>query len=519
MILTHRYLGIPLSALFVLWFASGIVMLYAGGMPSLTPQLRLERLPALDLSRVRLTPAAAAERAHLRRAPALASLLMVMDRPAYRFGGATVFADTGALLDDIEPADARAVVSRFTGLADVDVQYVGTLRQADQWTLAQRREMPVHRFRVDDAAGSELYVSPRTAEVTVLTTRRSRALAWIGTIPHWLYFTALRVNQPLWYGTVVWTSTLGCVLVVIGLVLGVTQFRWRRRGEAARPGGSVAARIPYAGWMRWHYLTGVVFGVFTLTWLFSGLVSMEPYAWTNASGLDVPRDVFTGGPVELDRFPAMDPDQWARLTGGRALKEVDFLRIQDDPYFAVRLAPAPAEDVDAERLHQPYDVTGQVEPGRLLVAADTMTVRDGAFSVESLIARLTAAVPGVSLVESALLTEYDSYYYSRDRQTPLPVLRVKFADAADTWFYVDPKMSRVLASVHRFNRVERWLFNGLHSLDFGFWYDRRPLWDIGMIALSLGGLASSGIGLWVGFGRARRALGRMLRATRLGSRA
>jgi hypothetical protein len=29
-----------------------------------------------------------------------------------------------------------------------------------------------------------------------------------------------------------------------------------------------------------------------------------------------------------------------------------------------------------------------------------------------------------------------------------------------------------------------------------------------MIALSLGGLASSGIGLWIGCGRIRRALGR-----------
>ncbi len=513
LILTHRYLGIPLSALFVLWFTSGIVMMYAGGMPRLTPELRLERLSALDLSRVRLTPADAAERAQIGRAPARASLLTVMDRPAYRLGRTTVFADTGERLDDIGPAEARTVVSRFTGLPEGDIQFVRTLTQADQWTLTQRREMPVHAFSVDDAAGSELYVSPQTAEVTVLTTRRSRALAWIGTIPHWFYFAALRVNQPLWYRTVVWTSTLGCVLAVIGLALGVTQFRWRRQLRAMRPDGVRAARIPYSGWMRWHYVTGVAFGVFTLTWLFSGLLSMEPYAWTNASGLDMPRDVFTGGPLDLERFPPMDPEQWARLTAGRAVKEVDFLRIQDQPYYAVRVAAVPPDEGTAERLHQPYYVMALAEPDRLLVAADTMTVREEAFSVESLVTRLTAAVPDVPVVESVLLTDYDSYYYSRGRQTPLPVLRVKFADAADTWFYVDPQMSQMLATVHRFGRVERWLFNGLHSLDFSFWYDRRPLWDVGMIALSLGGLASSGIGLWVGLGRVRRAVGRMVRGS------
>jgi hypothetical protein len=55
--------------------------------------------------------------------------------------------------------------------------------------------------------------------------------------------------------------------------------------------------------------------------------------------------------------------------------------------------------------------------------------------------------------------------------------------------------------------VERWLFNGLHSLDFRFWYDKRPLWDIGMIVLSLGALAASAIGLVFGFRRLFRILG------------
>ena len=44
LILTHRYLGIPLSVLFVLWFVTGIAMIYVGGMPTLSAQSRLERL-------------------------------------------------------------------------------------------------------------------------------------------------------------------------------------------------------------------------------------------------------------------------------------------------------------------------------------------------------------------------------------------------------------------------------------------------------------------------------------------
>ena len=63
------------------------------------------------------------------------------------------------------------------------------------------------------------------------------------------------------------------------------------------------------------------------------------------------------------------------------------------------------------------------------------------------------------------------------------MLRVKLDDPAETWVYIDPAMSRVLSQVHRYSRVERWLYNGLHSLDFAFWYDRRPLWDVVMIVL------------------------------------
>ena len=498
LILIHRYLGIPLSVLFVAWFASGIVMMYTGDMPRLTPELRLARMPSLDFGRVALAPAAAARRARLSPPPQRASLLTVMDRPAYRLDGVTVFADTGERLDGVGPTAAVAVASRFTGQSIDAVEYIATLTQPDQWTLVERGRLPLHKLRIDDAAGTELYVSPRTAEVVMLTTRRSRALAWIGAIPHWFYFTALRANQPVWYDLVVWVSTLGCLLAVIGLVLGVTQFRWRRpRGEARSTGG-LRARIPYAGWMRWHYVTGVVFGLLTLTWVFSGLLSMEPYAWNAARGLDVPRDALSGGPLDLARFPAMDARAWDRIAAGRPVKEIELLRIQDDPYYAV------------------------LDSGPLLVAADTLTVRDEPFGVESLLGRLTAAVRGVPVVESALLADYDAYYYARGnsreyarggRQAPLPVLRVKFGDPLETWVYVDPALSRVAASVHRFDRVERWLFNGLHSLDFGFWYDRRPLWDVGVIALSLGGLASSGIGLWIGCGRIRRALGRRRQPT------
>jgi hypothetical protein len=495
-ILAHRYLGIALSLLFVVWFASGITMMYAGGMPRLVPDERLERLAPLDLSAVRLTPAEAARKADVDAGQT--TLLTVMDRPAYRVNGTTVFADTGDVLDEVNATQAATIAGRFMNVPTSAISLLGTITEPDQWTIGQSRQMPLYRFQVDDPGRTQVYVSAWLAEVTMVTSRRSRTLAWLGTIPHWFYFSALRANQPLWYKIVVWTSGLGVVLALLGLILGVTQYRWSRPANASR--------VPYSGWMRWHYVTGVVFGVFTLTWVFSGLLSMEPYGWATQPGLQIPRDAFTGGAVDLSRFAAMDAAKWAQVMAGREpIKEVEFLRIHDEPYYGVRTARTLSEPWRRERLHQPYNVAGRLQGNRLFVHADSLVVRDAPFTPESIVARMTEAVPDVPVVETALLQEYDSYFYSRGNQLPLPILRVKFADADQTWVYVDPEVSQVVARIHRLDRVERWIYNGLHSLDFSFWYNRRPLWDIGVLTLMIGGLASSTIGLWLGIKRVRRS--------------
>jgi hypothetical protein len=232
---------------------------------------------------------------------------------------------------------------------------------------------------------------------------------------------------------------------------------------------------------------------------------MEPFDWSSAEDVEIGTDTLTGGPVDLERFPAFDAQHWRELLAGRTLKELELRRIQGEPFYLARYTEnAPAAAAARERLHQPYNIGGRGEPQHVLVDAATATIRTEPFSTESLVARIAAAAPGAPIVAQDLLADYDSYYYSRGRQAPLPVLRLKLADPLETWVYVDPALGEVLATVHRLQRLERWLYNGLHSLDFGFWYDRRPLWDIGMIVLSLGALATSCIGLWLGMRRLGR---------------
>jgi hypothetical protein len=80
--------------------------------------------------------------------------------------------------------------------------------------------------------------------------------------------------------------------------------------------------------------------------------------------------------------------------------------------------------------------------------------------------------------------------YNRDGLRPLPVLRVRYADPDSTWLYLDPQLG-TLTKQDRGGRWNRWLYHGLHNLDFPFLYYRRPLWDITLIVLSIGGVVLS----------------------------
>ena len=502
LILSHRYVGLALGLLFVVWFASGIGMIYARGMPSLTEELRLERLEPLDLESVRVMPMEAAERAGLGDSLGSVTLLMVMDRPAYRVNGgsgATVFADTGELMPELGLVQAREVAGRFMDVASERVHYDELLTRSDQWTITQRGQLPFHKLSIDDDLGTQLYVSPELGEVVLLTTRASRALAWVSAIPHWLYFTPLRVRQTLWTQTIIWTAGLGCVLVILGIALGILQFRFKRPFRWSR----IGSYIPYTGWMRWHYITGLAFGVLALTWVFSGLLSMEPFGWASGPGLNTGelRRALIGGPLETSAFPSIDDDAWDALLPDRSIKEITYRRILGEPYFFVRSTLAETVGTTtAERggaAAKPADAK-PVDMRRVLVDAGNLEVRREPFAVDALVARVRETYPDVPILEARLLEAYDSYHYSRDQQAPLPILRVKFDDPDETWLYIDPQSGQLSTSVHRLERVERWIYHGFHSLDFGFWYYNRPFWDIGVIVLSLGGLATSTIGLFVG---------------------
>ena len=84
LIVVHRYVGLVFCLVFLIWFASGIVMIYKR-MPEFSAAERLQRLPALDAAAVKLTPAQAFEAAGLQGMPQRVLLTSFRSRPIYRF--------------------------------------------------------------------------------------------------------------------------------------------------------------------------------------------------------------------------------------------------------------------------------------------------------------------------------------------------------------------------------------------------------------------------------------------------
>jgi hypothetical protein len=353
--LWHRYLGMALCALFLMWFVSGIVMMYAR-MPILFPEERLSLLAPIDLDRVIVSPAQAAAQAGLEAAPRRIRLAALGGRPIYYMlprnrRWVAVFADNGEPLGGVTPERAARMAAEASG--SPSARYLGSVEEIDQWTLTNSLNLhrPLHRIALDDRAGTELYVSAVTGEVVMRSTARERAWAWLGPIAHWGAPEMLRTRVASWRQTMLWVSFGGIALTITGLWVGVLRYRWR--GYVLRTGRAMS---PYVGWKRWHHWGGLVFGVVTLTWMVSGwlylnpggsrsgpletITTMSPY---NVGGIRADQSsrpdqalALAGGPLEPQLFDARPGRAWTLARGpadSAAPREIEFVRVGGRPYF------------------------------------------------------------------------------------------------------------------------------------------------------------------------------------------
>ena len=257
---------------------------------------------------------------------------------------------------------------------------------------------------------------------------------------------------------VVWSSGIATIAALLGMIVGIWMLspsqRYRFEGQPTA--------IPYTGQKRLHTILGLFFGIVTMTWAFSGMLSMDPFpgiisgyatdgSAKNGAAQKVQRAL--AGKFDLASFEKKHPAEvLARLDAGFPVKELEYTSFAGEPVFhaksgdatrVVPVDPAAAQGLDQDRVLQVVKET----------AGDA------------------------NLAEARMLHQYDSYYLDRTFQRPLPVVYARLKDAGETRLYIDPKTARVVGryTETRSAWVNRWLYHGLHSLDFPWLYNYRPL--------------------------------------------
>ncbi|WP_459041973.1 PepSY domain-containing protein [Stenotrophomonas sp. PSU-St19] len=484
--LVHRWLGIGGCLLMLLWFVSGMVMLFIG-YPKLTPGERLAALPLLgdagDWRGLSALPDA------VQAEPEAVALTTVGGEAAYVVrSGSNVGAwsvRTGQALLPVSAQRAEASAAQFAG----GQAFVGAMRvDEDRWTHSRALDAhrPLYRVEVGGAQPGDVYVSSHTGEVVLDAPRVQQRWNYVGAWLHWLYFLRMQSVDPVWTWVVIVLSALCTVAAISGIVVGV--WRWRFRGHYR-----TGAKTPYVEpWMRWHHLIGLVAAAFVFTWIFSGLMSMNPLGVFSSTREAIDSERYRGGAAAVDGMLG-EPAALLAAAGARHFRpvEIQWRRIGGELFAVLLDGRGDTRIVSSE--------DGELQVLRQL-PVDWLQQRARAIS--------DAPMQAFAVQHAA-----DAYFYPRAPEAMngavvrrFPVAVADFGDAEATRVYLDLATGDPLLTMGHRERVGRWLFYFLHSWDLPAMlrFDSTRL--AVLLLLSVAGTALCATAVVIGYRRLRMKL-------------
>lgn len=473
LILVHRYLGIAFGVIVALWCLSGFVMMYVQ-YPDLNEREYLAGLPAIDSSTCCIANIDVLEQ--LAGVDEI-SVEMLAGQPVLRARqgrdlSLLVNLSTGSWLAPVDQEMAMQQADAFLSASGIggEARFLALIAR-DQWTVAGyfNAYRPLYQFAADDDAGTQLYVSSVNGQVVQSTTSTERFWNWFGAVIHWIYPTALRQNTALWSQVVIWLSISGLFLVVLGIYVGIKQY-----GARVNESNS-----PYQGLKLWHHYSGLIFGMVTVTWLFSGLLSMNPWGAFEGAG----------------SFEERSRLQGSAITSAEVITIVEALENTELLNGTVQLRSASIDGVLA--------LIAKNSEGRVTrLNGTTLRPEPVPAKIWSRIADLVG--PAKIVRESGFIDSGDNYYFSHHEEASFPVYRIVFNDAERTRYYFDADTAELIQKFDRNRRWNRWLFLGLHRGDFTSLMRQRPIWDLILLPLLIGATIGAITGVWMGYSRLRK---------------
>lgn len=443
----HKYLGIALSILFVIWFISGFVMMFSSFPKAQKEAYAKKNSPItenIDLKKIETGKSIVIQKR-------LKNLEIVREDSA---GKKTILSYPS--LKPIGSYGLQSCIEMAKACTQSEVTKVETINDFDMWIpwMYLKEHFPIYKCWMNDGKGTVMYLSSKTGQIVQETNSHNRFWSYFGAIPHWVYIKQLRLHIDSWKNTVIALSALGSIMCLAGLMLGIMLIKKK-------------SLSPYRKKRyRWHHLLGLLFGLSTFTYIFSGMMSL----------CDIPDFIA--------KQPEMNEEQSADT--------LPLKRYTRDIAEAIRLYPRctklELKLVGGKPFYKMTDAAGNEE----MVSGDSSirAVRCNFSKMEAL-KEYKSYINGKKYTIE-LQTKYNNYYMPKKRGIrPLPVYVLKVNDKYQSAYYINPKTLEIISSQSKNSRIQRWTYNFLHCYD-SYWLINRPAIRRSIeIFLMIGGLSLS----------------------------
>lgn len=480
----HKWTGIVISLFFIMWFVSGIVLLYHK-YPRVTDKDHYAHMEGLDTTALPelyslpgLTDSTAVKSLSVCKefgevAWTISGVSSRKENPMaakpdrggkYVFAGDTLIPQSGvtsARLDSI--AELWAGSSR--------IMKVDTLHERQQWILYERYEksLPILRYFFDNPDKTEVFLSQKSGEVLQVSTSSERIWSWVGAIPHKLYLPFLRKDVERWKNVLLIGGLLCFAAALTGMYMGIYYLCINRR-KNREFNSPFKKRI----W-RYHHVAGLVFGIFLIGWGISGSLAMQrvPKWMVNYEG-----DYFVSSsklwgkkPLPLKEYKLDYRDIFKKY---RDVKSVSWEHFGKTPAY---LIVSGDKEIYVDASHEGCVKQLEISKGEIENAVERYFGEDVEYTI-------------------SLQNDYDEYYLSAPGDYPLPVWKVNVENEDGVRMYVSPSDGYV-KYLNNNRMAKKWLFGATHFLNIKYFVLHKALRYASLWILSIGCVfvIATGIGI------------------------
>lgn len=466
--------------MFVVWFISGIVLIF-DGFPHASRKdrfLHLTEFKKQDFENLQAPP---------KSFKGKVALELCDGKPVYRVKSGRKAQKTydAISLKQIASFDENHAKKLSTSFNGYPVKEIEKMNELDDWMpwSYYRPLLPLYKCKMSDPAHTVLYISEKTGEIVQETNRRARWSARFGAIPHWIYFKKLRLAKDTWKLVVIILSSIGIIMCLTGIYIGFLRKNNRKKKGIT----------PYKKfWYKWHHLTGFFFGLFVFTFILSGFFSLASVPdWMVGVNSKEKIDIEWNQKLDLSSHRNTLPiDIFNALNDKEGVRKIVWKTVLNTPQFRVYY-----KDYQKFKVYTLED--GKVIPQKQFTLADIKQQSEEKFKNTKF-----------SVVEQ---NDYDNYYSgSAMYYLPTFAYKIELTDAANTWLYIDPASGERIKKLTINTRLRRWLYRFFHTLDLAILKQNDPLRKTLLILLSLVGLAVSITGLMLSFKWFRRNYNKLI---------